>query len=167
MDIQERRNQMNDGVAMLLERMKTNPEEFVAEVQYGTTKWNNLLAEHRPYLDKEDLEAFDKAHEETVFKYMQQRFTEKVMEELIDPRKLTTEDLIKQYRDPRLTSYTGSVTLNSGGAGTNTGAVTLNANSMTLGNTTIDETTLQHMKAHVEALKKQRSTPIAGVTQTV
>ena len=101
--------------------MKTNPEEFVAEVQYGMTKWNNLLAEHRGYLDKEDLEAFDAAHKATVFKYMQQRFTEKVMEELIDPKKLTTENVIKQYRD-RTVTLTQSNTIWNGG--TVTGAIT-------------------------------------------
>lgn len=66
---------MNDGVALLLERMKTNPEEFTEG------KWNALIQSHKMFLNKEDCEALDAG----VNALMQQRFTEKVMEELIDP----------------------------------------------------------------------------------
>jgi len=68
---------MNDGVAMLLERMKTNPEEF--GVRDG--KWTSLMNNHIMHLEKEDRDALN----EGMDKLMQQRFTEKVMEELIDP----------------------------------------------------------------------------------
>lgn len=81
------KNDMNDGVAMLLERMKTNPEEFVDSMYNGESKWGRLMTEYRNYLPKEDLEAFDAGHREAIFRHMQQRFTEKVMEELIDPQK--------------------------------------------------------------------------------
>ena len=82
---------MNDGVAMLLERMKTNPEEFVDSMSNGENKWGRLMNEYRKYLSKEDLEAFDEGHREAIFQHMQQRFTEKVMEELIDPQKSKTQ----------------------------------------------------------------------------
>jgi hypothetical protein len=79
---------MNDGVALLLERMKTNPEEFAGD---SPTKWKNLVDNYRRYLKKEDLVLLDNGMKEL----MQQRFTEKVMEELIDPdRKLTREEKI-------------------------------------------------------------------------
>jgi hypothetical protein len=79
---------MNDGVALLLERMKTNPEEFAGD---SPTKWKNLVDHYRRYLKKEDLVLLDNGMKEL----MQQRFTQKVMEELIDPnRKPTREEKI-------------------------------------------------------------------------
>ena len=44
------------------------------------------MQEYRPFLDKEDLEVFDAAHKATVFEYMKERFTQLVMEELLDPK---------------------------------------------------------------------------------
>ena len=73
---------MNDGVAMLLERMKTHPEEFtVGEGVIG--KWDTLIREYETILDPEDVALFRQARG----KLLQQQFTEKVMEELIDPKK--------------------------------------------------------------------------------
>ena len=68
---------MNDGVAMLLERMKTHPEEFGVR----DAKWSSLMNNYIMHLEKEDRDALN----EGMDKLMQQRFTEKVMEELIDP----------------------------------------------------------------------------------
>jgi hypothetical protein len=68
---------MNDGVALLLDRMKTNPEEFTEG------KWNALIQSHKMFLNKEDCEALDAG----INALMQQQFTEKVMEELVDPKK--------------------------------------------------------------------------------
>ena len=68
---------MNDGVALLLERMKTNPEEF--GVRDG--KWTSLMNNYIMHLEKEDRDALN----EGMDKLMQQRFTEQVMQELIDP----------------------------------------------------------------------------------
>jgi len=42
---------------------------------------------------------------------MQQRFTETVMEELIDPKKLTTQDVINQYQVKGIPSITQTITL--------------------------------------------------------
>ena len=69
---------MNDGVAMLLERMKTHPEEFYSNVN---GKWAHIINTYKPYLNKEDFAIF----EDGIAKLMQQRFTEEVMEELVDP----------------------------------------------------------------------------------
>lgn len=84
---------MNDGLKILLERMKTNPEEFIAESQYGVTKWDRLMQEYRPYLDKEDLEVFDISHKALVFEHMKERFTEAVMRELLAPETNTQGEL--------------------------------------------------------------------------
>jgi hypothetical protein len=69
---------MNDGVAMLLERMKTNPEEFGVR----DAKWSSLINSYIMHLEKEDRDALN----EGMDKLMQQRFTEQVMQELIDPK---------------------------------------------------------------------------------
>jgi hypothetical protein len=71
---------MNDGVAMLLERMKTNPEEFVPN--NGSSKWGSLIAAYKEFLEPEDRQALIMG----VNKLLQQAFTEKVMQELIDPQ---------------------------------------------------------------------------------
>lgn len=87
------KNDMNDGVAMLLERMKTNPEEF--DVGYST-KWNHLINAYKETLEPEDRQALTNG----VNKLMQQRFTEKVMEELIDPKDAVS---LKSMAHPRNT----------------------------------------------------------------
>ena len=74
-------HQMNDGVALLLERMKTHPEEFF---DFGS-KWAGVIGEHKDFLEAEDRQALT----DGLNKLMQQRFTEKVMEELIDPTEET------------------------------------------------------------------------------
>jgi hypothetical protein len=87
-------NDMNDGVAMLIERMKTHPEEFANE---GTvSKWEVLINEYRDVLDVLDVKKLDNARRTL----LQQRFTEKVMEELIDPKMLTTEEWDARYNYP-------------------------------------------------------------------
>lgn len=68
---------MNDGVALLLERMKTNPEEFGVR----DAKWASVMNNYIMHLEKEDRDALN----EGMDKLMQQRFTEKVMQELIYP----------------------------------------------------------------------------------
>lgn len=72
---------MNDGVAMLLERMKTNPEEFGVR----DAKWTSLINNYIMHLEKEDRDALN----EGMDKLMQQRFTEQVIQELIDPAEET------------------------------------------------------------------------------
>jgi len=69
---------MNDGVALLLERMKTHPEEFGVR----DAKWSLLINSYIMHLEKEDRDALN----EGMDKLMQQRFTEQVMQELIDPK---------------------------------------------------------------------------------
>jgi hypothetical protein len=68
--------EQNAGVALLLERMKTNPEEFT---EHG--KWGSLIHSHKMFLSEEDCKALDAG----INALMQQHFTEKVLEELVDP----------------------------------------------------------------------------------
>ena len=132
---------MNDGVAMLLERMKTNPEEF--DVGYST-KWNQLINAYKELLEPEDQQTLT----EGLKKLMQQRFTEKVMEELIDPKSDSLEDVINQYRVKGMPSVTTtpqqfSAGLYSNGIG---GNATLLAQQ---------QLQTEHIKAHVEALQQE------------
>jgi hypothetical protein len=72
---------MNDGVALLLDRMKTNPEEFVPN--NGSSKWGSLISAYKEFLEPEDRQALSLG----INKLLQQAFTEKVMEELVDPKR--------------------------------------------------------------------------------
>jgi hypothetical protein len=81
---------MNDGVRILLERMKTHPEEFAGDRE---GKWSHLIQSYRMFLDEGDWQALEKS----MNALMQQRFTEKVLEKLVNPdRKLTREEKIPQ-----------------------------------------------------------------------
>ena len=71
---------MNDGMKIILERLKTHPEEFNA---YGRdSKWENLVYRYADHLDEEDKQVFKDA----IKQMRQEEFTAKVMEELIDPK---------------------------------------------------------------------------------
>jgi hypothetical protein len=81
---------MNEGVRMLAERMKTNPEEFN---RYG--KWNDMLAivddpDHVKFLTAEEI----KYLQETTREMQRQRFTTKVLETLV--RDEAQEDVLSK-----------------------------------------------------------------------
>jgi hypothetical protein len=87
---------MNDGVALLLERMKTNPDEFI-----DGGKWAHIMNKHEDFLDVEDRQALTNG----LNKLMQQRFTEKVMEELVDPKGLRLKPMTL---NPSNTTWNGA-----------------------------------------------------------
>jgi hypothetical protein len=72
---------MNEGVKILLERMKTNPDEFIAPIHTGASKWGHLIESYKDSLDVEDQQAIKDGYK----KIHQQRFTEMVMKELLAP----------------------------------------------------------------------------------
>jgi hypothetical protein len=127
---------MNDGVALLLERMKTNPEEFF---DFGS-KWAGVIGEHKDFLEAEDRQALT----DGLNKLMQQRFTEKVLEELVDP---TEESNIKKLGN----MFTQ-----------NRRKAALAAQIPAIPPITVEQA--KHIEAHLKALGQ---TPIAGVTQTL
>ena len=155
---------MNDGVKILLERMKTNPEEFIGEAGFAYSKWGSLIGAYKEHLEVEDRTALTDA----LCKLHQQAFTEKVMEQLIDPKKLALEDVINQYRAKGIASATtipvpSSITLNNPntvggtwGCSPYATSATIGANSLTLGSTTINEETLKHIQAHKTYLDAQK-----------
>jgi hypothetical protein len=97
---------MNEGVKILLERMKTNPEEFIAPIHTGASKWGHLIEVYKDSLDVEDQQAIKDGYK----KIHQQRFTESVMRELLAPEKDWDDDM-KKYFSHNLSSGTLSATL--------------------------------------------------------
>jgi hypothetical protein len=91
---------MNEGVKILLERMKTNPDEFL-----DRGKWKSLIEGYASYLNPDDY----KLIREELNKLHQQRFTEAVMKELLAPEKDDDFDMGKYFR-ANLSSGTHSVT---------------------------------------------------------
>ena len=79
---------MNDGVKILLERMKTNPEEFVVE-EGVVGKWDNIVRAYESALNPEDAKAYKDARNAL----LQQQFTEKVLEGLVDPKPLKDSEI--------------------------------------------------------------------------
>lgn len=86
---------MNDGVKILLERIKTHPEEFIKG-----GRWVSMLAEYRDYIPDE-IEPI--AVE--VRKLVKEEFTKEVMKELLhaEPEQLhidlTFDELRKKQQD--------------------------------------------------------------------
>jgi hypothetical protein len=86
------KKEQNAGVALLLERMKTNPEEFVGEKGFAYSKWGSLISAYKQHLETEDQETLTNALDSL----LQQKFTEKVLEELVDPTQNALTKLLKE-----------------------------------------------------------------------
>lgn len=82
---------MQTGTQILLERMKTNPEEFPNEGDFAG-KWWSIIQDARNYLPQEDREALDAAYRQVQV----DRYNERVL------RTLTGED-----EEPRTVRYKG------------------------------------------------------------
>jgi hypothetical protein len=123
---------MNEGVKILIERMKTNPEEFVGEGVYS--KWSNLFSMYQDALAPEDVETFKNARN----KLIQEHFTQRVMKELLAPEE--DDSLGKPWY-----SKQGDITLSAG--------QTLGHASLTL---TTEPLVQAHIDAHNAVLKKQK-----------
>jgi hypothetical protein len=70
---------MNDGVKILLERMKTHPEEFVDAWNEGSSKWSGLLGYYNNVLTDEEKKAIDSG----LLKLRRDTFTRIVMQEIL------------------------------------------------------------------------------------
>jgi hypothetical protein len=143
---------MNKGVEILLERMKSNPEEFEYRIDLDADRWTILFRDYESVLEPEDVEAYKSARR----KMLQDKFTADVMKELLDPKPLANPYLV-QPSATRLGGATqGQFTINNIGAVTGTtGTVTLPAGSITLGKTQLQEEQVKHMLAHLDWLKRE------------
>ena len=88
---------MNEGVKLLLERLKTHPEEFIKG-----GRWINLLAEYNEYIPDELRPLTDEAR-----KLVADEFTKEVMKELLDNKHKNDwlDRTINQRIDMRKTLY--------------------------------------------------------------
>jgi hypothetical protein len=141
---------MNDGMKIILERLKTHPEEFGDDSNPFASegKWTKLIHQYQHNLPKEDVDAFKQAIDEI----RQAEFTAKVMEELLDPK------LEEQLTLSPFTTKRPNATLSAGttlGAYANTAVGTT---TVTLDDTRLHE--LLQMKAEIdlERTKKQSKT---------
>jgi hypothetical protein len=152
---------MNEGVKILIERIKTNPEEFT----HGS-KWAGIIHGYKAYLSKEDAQALDDAYNGL----MQQTFTEKVMKELLAPEE--DDSLGKWFTAQANVTHGAGMTLGRASAvSNNVNTVTLtnqtNGATGTWGTSSIQlapaqhDSTVAHMKAHLEAHKEFiKTTPV-------
>lgn len=136
------KKEQNAGVALLLERMKTNPEEFCAEneMRMGQGKWRKVWELYGKYLSEEDQEAYINGLKEI----NQQRFTEHVLEGLVDPK--VSSGAESQYSTTPSATHLGGATqgLYSNGIGGNAQLQQAQAAQ----NTQLHQ--LLHMKAQME-----------------
>jgi hypothetical protein len=124
---------MNDGIKILLERLKTHPEEFTDDENPFSYegKWMRIFEKYKHNLSKEDvgifLEAFNNLRQE--------KFTAEVMAELLDPKE-----------EEQLTL---SPTLQKNGTVLVTTTPSPSIPSMTLSHN-------EHLRAHLDALHKEK-----------
>ena len=158
---------MNAGVEIILERIKTNPEEFVSKGggRIANGKWSRVLDNYSQHLDKEEYDAIKNA----IDKAQQDNFTEEVMTILAEGTDAKSDE--GKWGDPNpylakgmgLGGQTQGLTLTANGAGTGyqwantsaTGQTSLNANSLTLGDTTLSEAGLKQMLATHRAMREE------------
>ena len=96
---------MNAGVEIILERIKTHPEEFVSKGggRIANGKWSRVLDNYGGHLDEEDIDVINNA----IDKIQQDYFTEEVMTILVDgvdKASLEEESMAHLIKKIRLTS---------------------------------------------------------------
>lgn len=97
---------MQTGTQILLERMKTNPEEF-AEEGGLVGKWERIIRDANNYLPQEDREAIEAAYKQLQV----DRFNERVLRTLTGENE---ETATLKYRPAMTLSSNGSLGLGTG-----------------------------------------------------
>jgi hypothetical protein len=136
---------MNKGIEILLNRMDSNPEEFINH------RWILCFNQYKKILDAKDVEAF----ETKLNILLQDKFTEEVMKELLIPKDEPSDEGKSMGRHPIQGTGLGGQTLApslavpNGGTGNitwgtlgGTGASTV----IQLGNEVLDENVLRKIK---------------------
>lgn len=102
---------MNAGVEIILERIKTHPEEFCSKGggKLSNGKWSRVLENYGGHLDEEDINAINDA----IDKVNQDYFTEEVMTILVDGVDKANYDESKFERIARSINTTQKVRLTS------------------------------------------------------
>jgi hypothetical protein len=120
---------------------------FDDEKPFVDSRWRKIISHYRPYLDEEDVKLLDTE----INKHIQEAFTSAVMEELLDPKEEAQLTLNPSLTSMPLRTSTLSAGTTLGGSsgfnvisnGGSTISVKANPPSLTLGNTTVDETALK------------------------
>lgn len=148
---------MNTGVEIILQRIKDCPDDFSYDPSTDhSSKWNKLLMEAlRSDVISEEEKSTLRAE---VTEMGRARFTEKVMKVLAGEDEPSDEGKTPSHIALRSgMPLVGQTQLSSTGqsqySNTN-GAVKIPSGSITLGNTSLNEEQLKHMKAHMDALNK-------------
>lgn len=144
---------MSAGAEMLIERMKTNPEDF----KYGGRFYRvvQALEDGQQWVSRRDRDALRVAYDATI---KEAEFSEWVYGEIFNPKE-PEPDLQSKYANALGQSMMNTKNALAGqmltpgaiyGSPLQGAALTVNANAgnptMTLGNTTIDESTLKKIK---------------------
>jgi hypothetical protein len=148
---------MNTGIQILLKRMESHPEEFYYKPNEGVGKWTKLLDTFKRSLTQEEIDAID----EGLRKIERERFTELVMQALAGVED-EPSDTGKYYATPLSLigsnnnglGYQALSTITTGHHNSVIGNLAPNYATLTIGNTTLNEEQLKHMKAHMDALAK-------------
>ena len=148
---------MNKGVEILIERMKTNPEDFLQSGRFGDTarrikeELTGVAREKQPWFTRQLLTEAEWEALTTAYKEMaREMFTQTVMKNLLkekeeDPRRVYPQTA---YTSPNLGLSTGtsaSIIANS-----NAGTLTLNANGKS---TTLTPEMVEYLEDRVKEYK--------------
>jgi len=148
---------MNAGIEMLIERLKTHPEDFHYHVSHDaySTPWGDILKEalNCGYITEDEQEAIRNAKVESQREY----FTHRVLETLTLSDKAKTETERESNLYLLYTANTGLV-YNSVNANTplKWGAIGNNT-TLNIGGTSLTQEDFENMKAMAEQWKVEKS----------
>jgi hypothetical protein len=102
---------MNIGVQILIERMKTNPEEWVMMRTVGRRgRWEEVIARYWEYMTEEDQQAYTEARHSLI----RDDFTEQVMKELAGANENNDTGLTSAaLGSTNITPFLGTVRINT------------------------------------------------------
>ena len=133
---------LHDQIKILLERMDTHPEEFLTPARIGEGKWDPFMPGTSMF------KQFTKV-EQYLIRRKYCNIRDKVYRQQAYDAILET--LVFKEEKPETVTYTAPTHLGIWANATATG--TLNANTLTLGDATLDAETIKHMKEHIKALR--------------
>lgn len=139
---------MNKGLELLIARMKSNPDEFKpndysADVD-GSSRWERLVFKWKHCLNEDELKAFQDALRET----HRELFHKEVMKHILRVGEMQEEDLeVMRFNTGNRMIYTHPYNEVQPSTGL------WNASAINVGQQTLDEDTIAHMKAHLKQLK--------------
>ena len=150
------KNLVHDQIKILLERMDTHPEEFFTPKTLGAGKWDPFMPGSSIFRHFTKLEQYliRRKYCKARDKIYRQQAYDGILETLVFKEEPTNIERYYSTSNMPLvgTPFTGaSVSIT---APTNTTSTTLSANTLTIGDATLDAETIKHMKEHIKAIRK-------------